>query len=157
MAPQENENMSTKKNEHLERLAMARYKIEMLFAKHEETRESPEANLPTEKDIKSLFDAIEDCLNAAESIPIRDKSTYFQYQDIMEIFNNRYDGLLDVYYDSFETIAMLAGETELGKRFESLGKKTREGYDRTWYKQAYYAVKEKSLTKRIKRKKWLGF
>lgn len=125
---------------------MSRYKVEKL------------GGAPTSQDMESLLAAVEDCLaSAAHDIGIRDKSTYFQYQDIMEAFNNRYAKLAEAYLDAHEIIAMHAGQTNLGKSFEKLDADNGEGYDRTWYKMAYQAVKEKDLTKKLHRKKRFGF
>lgn len=125
---------------------MSRYKVESL------------GGAPTSQDVEALITALDDCLSsAARDILIHDKNTCFQYQDIMEIFNLRYPKLAEAYYEAYEMIAMHAGQTDLGKRFEKLDAEKGEGYDRTWYKMAYKAVKEKNLTKKILRKKRFGF
>jgi len=101
---------------------------------------------------------LEDCLSsAAKEISIHDKETYFQYQDLMEEFNTGYGKPVEAYYESFEMIAMLAGQTELGKRFEKLDAESGEERDRTWQKQACRAVKDKTLTKKLLRKSVLAF
>lgn len=113
---------------------------------------------PTAQDIKGLCAALEDCFSsAAQDISIHDKESYFQYQDLMEEFNIRYDKLAEAYIDSFEVISMLAGKTDLGKRFEKLDAPSGTGRDRSWYEQAYRAVRDKALTKRLSRKKRFGF
>lgn len=124
---------------------MSRYRIEKLSA------------LPTSEDVKSLCAALEDCFSSAADISICDKSSFFQYQDIMEEFNNRHERLSKAYFDSFETISMFAGQSNIGKRFEEADKISGSGIDRTWYKQAYMAVKDKTLTKSLLRKNKFGF
>ena len=137
---------------------MARYKVEKLFDDDAGTENFPEANLPTSSDVETLFGALEDCLSsAARQIHIHDKGSYFQYQNIMEAVNHRYENLAKAYYESFEMIAMHAGKTDLGKTFEKLDAETSDAYDRTWYKTAYNAVKEKRLTRKILRKRRFGF
>lgn len=125
---------------------MSRYKVERL------------EGAPTSQDMECLLVAVEDCLaSAARDIDIHDKSTYLQYQNIMEVFNNHYAKLAEAYFEAHEIIAMHAGQTDLGKRFEKLDADKCEGYDRMWYKMAYQAVKKKNLTKKLLRKKRFGF
>tara|TARA_B100001059_G_scaffold206167_1_gene216777 strand:+ start:280 stop:774 length:495 start_codon:yes stop_codon:yes gene_type:complete len=130
---------------------MSRYNVEMRFDEGNGTEMYPEADLPTKDDINSLFDALEDCLNAASmELRVHDKDSYRQIFDLMGAVSRRHESLPKSYAEAIETIAMSAGETALGKRFEDLDAKSGKGYDRTWSKQAYRDIKEIPLSKRVK-------
>lgn len=121
------------------------------------TENYPEANLPTSTDIENLFKALEDCLHAAGKISIHDKATYFQYYDILDVTSRKFDKVPDSYRTAVETIAMHAGETEIGRRFLELEIKNGKISDRSWYQRAYHDSKEIPLSKLCKRKKFWEF
>jgi len=100
---------------------------------------------------------LKNCLHAAGQISIHDKAIYFQYYDILDATSRKFDKVPDSYRIAVETIAIHAGETEIGKRFLELEKKNGETPDRSWYQRAYHDSKEIPLNKLCKRKKFWGF
>ncbi|MBL6746855.1 MAG: hypothetical protein ISP88_13195 [Pseudomonadales bacterium] len=130
---------------------MGRYNVEMRFDEGNGSKMYPEADSPTKDDINSLFDALEDCLNAAWiDSRINDEASYFQLVDLMQAVSTRHESLPKSYAEALDTIALHAGKTAMGMQFQYLEAKSGGVHDRTWIRQAYRDIKEIPLSKSAK-------